>query len=278
MNITKADGVIEPFDEEKVIRSIVRTGASHETAKQVLLKVKPQITEGMTTAKLYHLVRTALEEKSICYSCRYNLREAIFNMGPAGFNFEYYIAAVLRAYGHDASVPQEEIQGSCVSHEVDIVSEKDGRTIFIEAKFRNERTRSVNLKDTMATWSRYVDLVDGGATGKGIHFDEVWIVTNARFSDRAKQFGTCKGMRLIGWSFPKDQSFEKLVDKVHLYPITAITDVQKGELRQFAESGLLLCKDIEKLEPEELGRRVDISVQRSEELIGLCSQVIHGDI
>ncbi len=276
MNVKKEDGRIVPFDPAKVIESIKRTGAGDEVAEKVLNAVRSKMTDGMTTAKLYHLVRAELDKQNICFACRYGLREGILKLGPAGYNFEYYIAAILRAYGYEATNPQRDIEGSCVAHEVDVIGEKDGKRIFIEAKFRNRRSDNVNLKDIMATWSRFVDLVDGGSMGKNPGFDECHVMTNARFSDRALAFGECKGMKLTGWSYPKEGAFNELVDRVEFYPVTVIEDMSKTELEHFAKAGLILCKDIEGLEPEELADRTDISVHRAEELIGLCTKVIEG--
>lgn len=276
MLIKKATGELVPYDEKKVRESILRTGAGEEVVSDVLREIEPNLRDGMTTAKLYHFVHEALQRQSVCHACRYSLREAVFNMGPAGFNFEYYIASILRAHGYDAYVPQQELRGACVSHEVDVVAEKEGRRIFIEAKFRNERSRVVDLKDTMATWSRFIDLVDGASLGKCDHFDECWIMTNARFTKHAEQFGECKGMKLTGWNYPNNFSFEKMVDDISLYPVTVVSDLMPDELEGFAKAKMILCKDVARIEAHDLAQMVDISLGRAGEIIDKCSNVING--
>lgn len=276
MNVEKHSGELAPFDPSKVRLSILRTGANEAVADRVLTEIEPKLYDGITTAKLYHIVHETLRKQSVCFACRYSLRDALMALGPAGFNFEYYIAALLRAHNHDAHVPKQDIQGACVSHEVDVVSEKDGRRVFIEAKFRNQKEDYVDLKDTMATWSRFLDLVDGSAMGKCDHFDGVWIVTNARFSRHARQFGECKGMHLVGWNYPEDHSIAAMVDEAALYPVTAVDEMEATELEAFAKAGLILCKDIVELEPEELARRTDISTDRAEHLIDLAAAIVEG--
>lgn len=263
-----------PFDASKVKRSILRTGATEKIANQVLKELKPKLYEGMTTRDLYSEVRKLLENRDVCYSCRYSLREAILKLGPAGFKFEKYVASILNAYRWQARVPQEELEGSCVNHEVDVIAEKDNRRVFIEAKFRNKYHDYVNLKDTMATWSRFLDLVDGAAVGKCEHLDEAWIVTNARFSDRAKKFGTCKGIHLIGWNFPSDYPFNQMVDHMALYPVTVLDGLKANELEMLSEHGLMLCKEVADLEDEELAARTGLSETRAQEVIKLCAAVI----
>jgi len=272
--IIKSGGEQVPYDREKVKRSILRTKAGEAIAEEVLAKVEPQMFDGITTKELYALVHNALKNKDICFSCRYDLRAAILRFGPAGFNFEKYVAAILKAYGWKTTVPEEDLQGSCVAHEVDVVAEKDSRRIFIEAKFRNKYNDVVNLKDTMATWSRFLDLVDGSAVGKCPHFDEAWIVTNARFSNRAKQFGVCKGIHMIGWNFPSDYPFNQMVDHLALYPLTVIDELKPSELEAFAEHGLLLCKEVAELEADDLSGRTGISESRVEQIIEICASII----
>ena len=256
---------------------MIRTGASEELALQVLHAVTPHIREDMTTRELYEQVKTELKHVNPCFGCRYNLREAILKLGPAGFHFEKYVAAILRAYRYEAMNPPEDLAGACTNHEVDVVASKDGRSIFIEAKFRNNYHDTVELKDTMAAWSRFLDLVDGATThAETPHFNECWIVTNARFSDRSLQFGPCKGMHLVGWNFPKDMTFANMVDHVALYPITVIDDLTTSELEAFSARELMLCKTVSEIEPHELSERIDISFERATYLVELCGDIVSG--
>ena len=264
------------FEPEKVIASVMRAGASQQEAEAVLASVQPQLTEGMPTKELYKLVHEALKTKNTCQACRYALKDALLKLGPAGFKFEKYVSAILNAYNYKASVPDTDLAGACVMHEVDVVAEKEGRKMFIEAKFRNNAQDFVGLKDIMATWSRFVDLVDGASVGKTDHFDECWVVTNARFSDRARQFGECKGMKLRGWGYPKDNSFGSMIDHHALYPVTVLEDLEKNELEALSQRGLMLCRQVEEMEPEDLAEQIGVSEERARELVELCATVVDG--
>lgn len=275
MQVIKGDGSVVAFDASKVIKSIRRTGATEDVAQAVLSRVKPRLHDKMTTKALYTIVHEELKKESVCYSCRYSLRDAILKFGPAGYAFEKYAAAILRAYQYEAFNPREDIAGMCTRHEVDVIAEKDGRPIFIEAKFRNDPRDFVDLKDIMATWARFLDLVDGAAVHSDTpHFDMCWVVTNARFSDRALEFGTCKGMRLVGWGHPKEMSFQQMVDHVYLYPITVIDDLSQQELEQLIKVNLMLCKDVAEQDAHDLAERLDISAKRAETLIQMCQEIV----
>lgn len=276
MNVIKSDGKVAVFDIEKVKASILRTGAPLDVADEIIMKLSSIVRDGMTTKEIYSIVHQELSRQNVCFACRYNLRDALLRLGPSGYKFEQYIASVLRAYKFDAYNPEQDLHGSCVDHEVDIVAERDGRRMFIEAKFRNDFADFVTLKDTMATWSRFLDLVDGASVGKCLHFDECWIVTNGRFSDRSEQFGTCKGIHMIGWNFPEKSSLSKMVDNSALYPVTVLDHLKTSELEALSHYGIMLCREVTALEPDELSQKLGESETRAEQLIDLCSQVVEG--
>jgi hypothetical protein len=277
MNLVKGNGEIVAYDPHHVRTNVQRTGASIELAQKVVDDIAPKIVDGMSTFALHNLVKASLQKQSTCYACRYDLRDALMHLGPAGFNFEFFIAEILNAHGYRAHVPPGMMRGACVEHEVDVVAEKDGRRMFIEAKFRNTKDDVVDLKDIMAAWSRFLDLVDGAALGYVEHFDECYIMTNARFTESARQFGECKGMHLIGWDYPKNSTLASLIDQRSLYPVTVIDDFSPVEIKALAEQKLLLCKKLDGMDPEELSAKIQVSVTRATEMIDLASRVVNGE-
>lgn len=277
IHVKKGNGDVVPFDEDRVRANIRRTGASEETVQKVIDAILPKLEDGMSTFALHNIVKAALQRESTCHACRYNLRDGLLKLGPAGFNFEFYVAELLRAHGYDAEVPTAELRGACVEHEVDVVAHKDSRAMFIEAKFRNNKQDVVDLKSVMATWSRFLDLVDGATLGYVEHFDECMIATNARFTDAARKFGECKGVRFMGWDYPENFSLRKLIDQKAFYPVTVVDDFKKHEVEALAESGLLLCQNLSEVEPHELSERIRVSLTRATEMIHLAGLVVHGE-
>jgi Holliday junction resolvase len=274
--ITKSHGQLEPFDEKKVRASIVRTGADKKVVDQVLDVVKKKLKPKMRTSDIYKLVNIELDKLKPWAAARYNLRDAIIKMGPTGFNFEKYVASILNAYGYDAITP-DTYQGACISHEVDVTAKKEGRTAFIEAKFRHDYRGTVNIKDTMSTWARFLDLVDGAKVDLCPHFDEAWIVTNARFTDQSLKYGHCKNMVLIGWNHPRERTFAQMVDLNALYPVTLIKDLKKPELEALASENIMLCRDVIGHEIPKLTKKTGFSISRAENIIKSCEAIISGD-
>ncbi len=274
--ITKSNGQVVPFDPNRIIGSITRTGVDKKTARQILKVIEGKLTPKMHTRAIYKLVTQELENQKPWAAARYSLRDAIIKLGPAGYNFEKYVAAILAAYGYKTDTP-DTYQGACIAHEIDVTAEKDGRAAFIEAKFRHDFRATITIKDTMATWSRFLDLVDGSKVGLCPHFDEVWIVTNARFTDQSLEFGHCKNMKLTGWNHPHERSFAQMVDLDSLYPMTILKDLKPNEIEQFAKADIMLCREIIDIDLNTVRQQTGLSMKRLERIQELCQQVVRGD-
>lgn len=272
VTIIKSNGERVPFDAERVRQSILRAGGAQVDVDAVVAAVQRSIHASSTTNDVYKAVRHELALRTPGVACRYTLRDALLQLGPAGFYFEQYLAQLLAHTGYTTELP-DEFEGSCVRHEVDVVAKKDGKEFAIEAKFRSKTGNVVHLKDVLASYARYLDLLDGAVTHRCPRFDAFWIVTNGKFSDRAATYGTCKRMPLIGWNFPtRTTGLASMIDRTGLYPVTVL-NISKAELSSFADAGLLLCDDLTKHEASDISHRVGISQSRAMELIELAGAV-----
>ncbi|OIO52227.1 hypothetical protein COY93_04335 [Candidatus Uhrbacteria bacterium CG_4_10_14_0_8_um_filter_58_22] len=273
MLIKKSNGERVTFNPEKIRATIMRAGASDDLADRVLRRVQPKVRDGMATRRLFAIVHKELRRESQHLAQRYNLRTALLRLGPAGFKFEKYVASILNAYEYAASVPEQDYVGLCVRHEVDVVATKGGRSVVIEAKFRNRFADTVTLRDALATWARYNDLRDGAETNRSCPlFDEIWIVTNGTFSDRAMQFGQCRGINMVGWRM--GQSLAEMVDHTALYPITVIDSLRQWELERFAKNDLLLCREVVTEDPDRLSGRLQLPRSRTRQIWEECRAVV----
>lgn len=275
MKILKWNGERVDYDPSKIRRSLKRAGAKPDVIDHVLKKVRKHLKTNMTTKEVYTFVKLALKEENAHIAHRYDLRSALGKLGPAGFKFEKYVASILTSYNYETEIPPKEFKGKCIYHEVDVVARRGAKTIMIEAKYRNDVRDYVKLKDTMATWARYEDLVDGNQMGtKTPRFDEVWIVSNGNISRRSRKWGVCKGMRIIGWHYPGKNSLAQMVDKSALYPITALDNVSRRELDAFADHNLMLCLEIADSDPEKLAYDLGLGEKRASNIVKTCKAVV----
>ncbi len=229
----------------------MRSGVSEEIADRIANQVEKNVHEGTQTKEIYDMVIGLLEKEAPAASRRYDLRNAILRLGPAGFDFEKYIAELLKAYGYQTELPPI-LEGVCVTHEVDVLATKDGRTAMIEAKLRHELGIFITIKDTMSTWARFLDIVESSRFGKAPRLDECWIITNSRFSTDSIKYGHCKNMVMLSWDHPRERPLPRWIDDIALYPITILKGVGPQVLKAFSEANIMLLQNFVKIAPEQL--------------------------
>jgi len=267
-------GETQPLDLEKVRRAVLRSGAPEAIVDKVVKEVEQKAYNGIKTFEIYRLVKKILERTYPAAARRYDLRFAIIKLGPAGFDFEKYIASLLAAHGYKTELPPI-LEGICVTHEVDVLATKDGRTAMIEAKFRNEEGIFISIKDTMSTWTRFLDLLDASKLGKTPHLDECWIVTNSRFSHHSIQFGHCKNMAMLSWNHPRERPLPRWIDEIGLYPVTILKGVNSKILAAFSSANIMLLRDLTDRSPKELQKLLNLPFQVVKKLIDETKMVLH---
>lgn len=246
IHVTKATGLKEHFSEEKVKYSIHRAGIPDEMQNRVLEHVKSKLYEGIPTSEIFHHIIEFLGRHHPIAKAKYSLKQAIMDLGPTGYPFEDYFSFVLQHEGYTTQVRQI-LQGSCISHEIDIVAEKEGKKIMVEAKFHNGSGTRTDAHDALYTKARFDDI-------KVKHkFNEAWLVTNTKATIDAINYGSCVGMQVISWSEPSGQSFRDLIEKSKLYPITTLTTLSQNTKQQLLDQHIVSCKALLK-QPEVLSQ------------------------
>ncbi|MFH1099082.1 MAG: ATP cone domain-containing protein [Candidatus Uhrbacteria bacterium] len=263
VTIVKASGEHVSFNEKKLAWSIERAGASKKLSRAAAAFIATRVRDGMTTREIARLSRSFLaSQRERGVAMRYSLKDAMRKLGPEGYHFERYIAAVLRVHGYEATLP-DLIPGMHVRHEVDVVARRDGQCFEIECKYRNAPGLTVNLKDVMASWARYDDLRAAHKAGKHPYaFDGAWVICNTRITTDGIAFGEGQGMRLIGWRYPASGGLEQLIEGQRLYPITIIPSVTTEIRDAFARVDFILCRDFVDRDAIAIARRSGISVER----------------
>src|SRR5574338_3425 len=179
--VTKADGSRVPLDLSKVERTCLRAGASQSLSKKISGYISEVAYDGISTRQIYKLVLAALagEVEHPEVKHRYRLKESIMMLGPAGFNFESYMARVLAENGYQVAGIRSVVKGRCVEHEIDIsLISSDGRHVMAECKYHNSPGTFTGLKDSMYTHARFLDIRERNA---GL-YDTQMIISNTRMS------------------------------------------------------------------------------------------------
>ena len=201
------------------------------------------------------------------YAAKYSLKRAIMHLGPGGFYFERYMAAVLKAYGYQTKYNQF-LMGKCTEHEVDIVAEREGKKYMIECKFHTNPGRKSDLKVALYVYARFLDLKDKNK------FTEPVLITNTRFTSEAIKYSKCMGTKVIGWHYPRGkESLEHYIESKKLYPVTVLTSLTGHLSRRFREVNIVLASDLLKFTPKSLARRFRVKEGLAARLITEAGQL-----
>src|SRR5690625_172169 len=245
VNIEKFNGDIEPFKVEKLKTSLRRSMATEEEIETIVSHIMPTLYNGITSKEIYNRAFSLLKKYNRTSASKYSLKRAIFDLGPTGYPFERLISALLRHKGFETKVGVV-LQGECVSHEVDVLAEKDGFSYAVECKFHSDQRTVSNVRVPLYINSRFIDIQNhwNKDPDKAAHLKQGWLVTNTRFSADAITYGECVDLQLMSWSYPENNGIKDNVDAYALYPITTLTTLTKHEKDQLIEKDIILTIEL----------------------------------
>lgn len=243
--VVKANGMRESFDPDKLLASLLNSGATQAAAEEVLNHVAPEIHDGTSTDEIYKHAFEVLRNLNRPLARRYSLRRAVMDLGPTGFPFEDFVAEIFKAKGFN-TLTRQTVLGGCVPHEVDVVAWNGKKLIMTETKFHNELGTKSDLKVALYVKARFDDLKHNVFSygGQGRPLDEGWLITNTKFSSTALHYGVCQNLVMIGWNYPEQGSLQDMIESEALYPLTCLTSLSLGEKGLLMRSGVVLCKSL----------------------------------
>ncbi|OBX23867.1 MULTISPECIES: ATP cone domain-containing protein [Bizionia] len=244
LDIIKSSGERVKFSLEKLRTSLNRSGAERDVVNRIVDVVRDELYQGISTKEIYNRAYALLKKEKRYYASKYKLKKAIYELGPTGFPFENFIAALLKYSGYDTKVGQI-LQGTCVPHEIDVVAHKNTDTTIIECKFHSEEGRNCNVKVPLYIASRFKDVKKHwDSKPHKTSLNQGWVVTNTRFTKDALQYGNCIGLYLLSWDYPKNDGLKDRIDRLGLYPITVSTLLTKREKQFLLTRDVVLCRDL----------------------------------
>ena len=238
---------VEPFSTQKLEHSLQRSGASKEDIENIISKIQPEIYDGISSYEIYKKAFAYLKKSNRTSASRYSLKRAIFELGPTGYPFERLVAALLREKGFNTTVSVI-LNGECVTHEIDVLAEKEGSVYAIECKFHSDSKVFSNVKIPLYINSRFLDIQKQWNTNpkNTTHLKQGWLVTNTRFTIDAINYAKCVGLTLLSWDYPSKNGIKENIDTYGLYPITTLTTLTLKEKHQLIENDIVLVKELYK--------------------------------
>jgi hypothetical protein len=243
--IIKASGQTEQFNPQKLIHSLIRSGASDEVAREIADKIQKQITPASHTKHIYRLARKYLRKYNRATDMRYSIKKALYALGPSGYPFEKYFARILKAYEYSVEINQT-MEGHCVKHEVDVLAGKGNERFIIECKYHSNGGVPTDVKDALYTHSRFTDIKKSYERPPLTYHG--WLVTNTRCTTDAIQYAECVGLKIISWKYPHKSSLEAMIEEKRLYPVTILSALKKKSVETLFSQGIILAQDIAQID------------------------------
>lgn len=238
INVIKATGEKELFSKEKLAASIKRAGVPATLQEELIKKIEGKLYDNIPTSEIYNYILDELTSSEQPFiKARYNLKQALMQIGPSGYPFEDFVSEILKTQGYQTTV-RAMLEGNCVTHEVDVIAQKDNKRIMIEAKFHNLVGAKTKIHVILYTKARFDDVKEKN------NFDEAWLITNTKTTTEVIDYARCMGMKVISWSYPEGESLRDLVEKSGLSPITVSTILTRNQKQQLLENHIVMCKDI----------------------------------
>jgi hypothetical protein len=243
--IIKASGEKEEFDPVRLRNSLINAGAAGITADSVIKDINQWIKPGVTTRKIYSRAFALLKNYNSRSALFYRLKEAIFQLGPTGYPFEKFIGCIFERQGYKVETGVV-VDGKCISHEMDVIAQKDSVQHLMECKYRLDQGKHISIQVPLYVRSRVDDVAalrSGLPEYKDFTF-KGWVVTNTRFSHDSMQYSQCSGLNLLAWDYPVGSSLKDLIKKYGVYPVTILTGLTEDEVIYILDQGVVTCKGL----------------------------------
>lgn len=243
--VTKNSSELESFSMEKLKISLASSGLSSGQISQIIKLLKPQLYSGISSTEIHRKAFSLIKKYNTVYASKYNLKRAIFELGPTGYPFERLIAALLKQKGYKTKVGVV-LNGQSITHEIDVLAEKDGNVYAIECKFHSDPKAVSNVKVPLYINSRFLDIQEqwNKHSNHKAHLKQGWLVTNTRFTKDAIAYGKSVGLTLLSWDYPEENGMKTNIDSYGLYPITTLTSLSKKEKQQLIAKDVILVKEL----------------------------------
>lgn len=254
ITVIKASGEKEPFNEEKVVRSLSANGLSLDMASQVVDYLKRHLKPETTTSSIFGHISSYLQKNAPAENYfNYGLKRAVMAMGPTGFPFEILISDLLHLDGYRTQVGVI-TQGRCVSHEIDVIAEKDDHKYFIECKYHNAPGYKTDIQVALYSYARFQDIDAAEKLSGSALENRPWLITNTKVSGDVLDYSRCVDLEVTTWTYPKGRGLQDLIMASGLHPVTLLYGISRDKIQALLDRGIVTCT---RLKTAILNKQVD---------------------
>ncbi len=259
IHVKKLDGTSQPYNPEKLRRSLLRAGADKKTIDLILKKVDSVIYDGIQTKKLFRFVFKEFKKRYAHLAARYDIKNAILRMGPQGFAFEHLVASVFDKKGYSVKT-NEFVKGKLIDHEIDVFATKGDQALMVECKHHMRPWEGCSIQSALYIYARFLDVKQT--------FTTPMLVTNTKFSPQVITYAKGVDLELMGWNYPKGDSLEQNLTRFRLYPITMLPVLNKAMVKKLLDKRIVLLHTLDSMEEKEIASLLGISKARAKKIRG----------
>lgn len=264
IHVRKMDGSVVPYDSSKIENSFRNAGADEQTIGKVMSKIKGILHEGMTTKEIFKFGYNELRKYSQIASSRYNLKNALLELGPEGYLFERFVARILQKHGYSTRTDVT-VKGRFVEHEIDVVASKGNKKFMVECKHHRFPGIYCDIKTALYVYARFLDVKK--------NFNSPMLATNTKFSSPVIDYAKGVGLKLLGWKMPINDSIEYNIEKYKLYPINVLHTIDKNSEKILFANGFLLVSDFIGKE-KEISKVLKINMNKAAEITNEAKSLV----
>jgi len=240
ITVIKASGIKEPFSEEKIVHSLSKSGLSLDAASQTVDYLKKYLKPDITTSEIYSNISSYLKENAPMENYfNYGLKRAIMDMGPSGFPFELLVSDLLKLNNYKTTVGVV-TQGKCVTHEIDIIAQRENNKYIIECKYHNTPGYKTDIQVALYTYARFLDVAYVQKQNNPHDIIFPWLITNTKVTSDVMSYGQCVGLLITTWNQPKG-GLEEMIISSGLHPVTLLYNIPKEKIQVMLDRGLVTC-------------------------------------
>lgn len=241
MKIFKNQKYYEDFNSKKLLKSIKNSGLSATQAKDVLHEVISKQDQLKTTNLVYRSTYKAIRRRSKSCAANYNIKKAIFALGPSGYAFELLVSELLKTKGYKTKVSVIK-HGEFVDHEVDVVATRADGNLFCECKFHNNSHIKNDIKLPLYIHSRFLDIKGR----QGCLNYQYAIFSNTKFSKDALRYANGVHIEMYSMNYPVKDTFIDLIKNYKIYPVTVLKSLSRQQQMLLIASKKVTIKQLTK--------------------------------
>ena len=241
VTVIKASGIREPFNEEKVTRSLASSGLSLDTTSHTVDYLKHYLKPEITTNAIYRHVSSYLQENAPVENYfNYGLKRAVMAMGPSGFPFEILVSDLLKLKNYKTTTDVV-TQGKCVTHEIDVIAQKENDKYFIECKYHNVPGYKTDIQVALYTYARFLDIDSVQKHNGSLTNNYSWLITNTKITSEVLDYCQCVDLKYTTWNSPKDQGLQDMIMASGLHPVTLLYGISRTKINTLLNRDIVTC-------------------------------------